>query len=118
MVAQIVNTVLGIWLMITPDLLGYRGTARTNDHIIGPLVATFACIAIWEATRPVRWVNLPLGAWLVVAPLVLDHGWAPGVNSALCGLVIAGAALIQGEMKHQLGGGWPALWARQREGVA
>jgi hypothetical protein len=110
MLPQIINTALGIWLMATPAVLRYGRPASTNDHIIGPLVATFACIAIWEATRPVRWVNLPLGLWLMVAPLALGHSPAGMLNSVLCGIAIAALSCAGGDVRQQFGGGWSALW--------
>ena len=109
---QLLNTALGLWLMAAPALLGYGRPASTNDHIIGPLVATFACIALWEATRSVRWVNLPLGLWLVAAPLLLGHSQAGAVNSVLCGIAIAVLSCVGGAVQQRFGGGWSALWHR------
>jgi hypothetical protein len=48
--AQLINALLGMWLMAAPAVLGYIGPARTNDRIIGPLAAGAALIAIWETT--------------------------------------------------------------------
>lgn len=49
---QVLNTALGVWLIAAPAAIGYAGSARINDGIFGPLVASIAVIAIWEATRP------------------------------------------------------------------
>jgi general stress protein CsbA len=107
---QIINTALGIWLMAAPAVLNYGRPASTNDYIIGPLAATFACIAIWEATRPVRWVNLPLGLWLIAAPLLLDYTHNAAINSVLCGIAIAGFSCLGGAIQQRFGDGWSALW--------
>ncbi|MGH7966442.1 MAG: SPW repeat domain-containing protein, partial [Candidatus Binatia bacterium] len=48
--AQLTNILLGVWLMVAPAVFGYVGTASTNDRIVGPLVASFAMIALSEAT--------------------------------------------------------------------
>ena len=53
MVAQLLVTTLGIWLTAAP-LLHYTGRAATNDHILGPLVASCAFVAIGEVMRGVR----------------------------------------------------------------
>jgi hypothetical protein len=106
---QLVNTALGIWLMAAPAVLGYGRPASTNDHIIGPLVATFACIAIWEATRSVRWINLPLGLWLIAAPLLLGHPPDGAVNSVVCGIAIAILSSVGGAIQQRFAGGWSAL---------
>jgi hypothetical protein len=110
MFPQIINTALGIWLMAAPAVLQYGRPASTNDHIVGPLVATFACIAIWEATRPVRWLNLPLGLWLMIAPLALGHPPAGMLNSVLCGIAIAALSCVGSDVTQRFGGGWSALW--------
>lgn len=73
--ARLLNIVLGVWLMASPSVLGYVGQARTNSTITGALAASFACIAIWGVTRPLRWLNVALGAWLIVA------GWVLGFES-------------------------------------
>jgi hypothetical protein len=112
--AQLACTALGVWLMAAPQVLGYHGAARTNDHVVGPLVATFACVAAWEATRSVRWVNLPLGAWLVLAPWVLGGGWFEAAHGTAAGLAVAALALARGETRQKLGGGWSAVWNGER----
>src|SRR5690606_28184617 len=96
-------------VMAAPGVLGYGRPASTNDHIVGPLVATFACIEIWEATRSVRWVNLPLGVWLIIAPWLLGHPSNALVNSTLCGMAIAAFSCLGGPVSQRFGGGWSAL---------
>lgn len=108
--AQFVNTALGVWLMAAPSVLGYGDPARTNDWVVGPLAATFACTAIWEATRGVRWANLPLGGWLVLAPMVLGYPTEPLVHSVSAGLLMVGMSCVQGELRKTFGGGWASLW--------
>jgi hypothetical protein len=96
--------------MAAPQVLGYGDPARTNDWIVGPVAATFACIALWEATRGVRWWNLPLGAWLVVAPLVLGHPTLPFVQSIAAGVLMMGMSCLGGHTRRSFGGGWQSLW--------
>lgn len=115
--AQVVNVGLGIWLMVAPAVLEYVGTARTHDLIIGPLVASFALIACWEATRAVRWVNLPLGLWLLVAPWVLGFGWVALFNSGVVGMLVASCASIGGPVRQRFGGGWMSLTKEHRDHV-
>jgi SPW repeat len=111
--AQIINAILGVWLMAAPAVLGYTGLASTQDRIIGPLAVSCAVIALWEVTRPMRWGNLALGAWLLVAPWVLAYGWTPTVNSSTVGVLLILFALVRGEVRQQrFGGGWSALWRR------
>jgi hypothetical protein len=110
MIPQFINMALGLWLMAAPAALGYGRPASVSDHIVGPLVATFACIALWEATRAVRWVNLPLGLWAIVAPWALGAPTVAAVNGAACGIAIAALSCFSGRVEQQFGGGWPAIW--------
>lgn len=108
--AQMINVAIGVWLMAAPDVLGYAGLAADHDRIVGPVVATFACVAIWEVTRPLRWANLPIGLWLLLAPWVLEFPQIELINSTICGALVAALSLVRGRLKHRFGGGWSALW--------
>jgi hypothetical protein len=112
MFPQFINMAIGLWLMAAPAALGYGRPASVSDHIIGPLVATFACIAIWEATRAVRWVNFPLGLWAIVAPWALGAPTAAVINGAACGIAIAALSCFGGRVEQPFGGGWSAVWRR------
>lgn len=95
--------------MAAPAVLGSTGAMRTNDQVVGPLVVSMAIIAISEVTRPVRWVNVALGLWLVVAPWILGAEQIVFANSTVVGLLLVGFALIRGNIRHSVGGGWAAL---------
>lgn len=107
--AQVVNTLLGLWLMAAPAVLQYGGAARTNDHIIGPIVASIAAIAVANVTRGLRWCNVGAGAWLLIAPWLLDYPVVPTVNSLVMGILLVAFSLVRGKVKRQFGGGWKML---------
>lgn len=110
--SHILVTLLGVWLMAAPAILGYNNPARNNDYIIGPLVASFAMIAWWQFMRPLRWLNVLLGAWLLLAPWVLGYGTSKaGINSMLAGVLITALSLIRGKVDKPFGGGWSSLWS-------
>lgn len=109
--AQVVNVLVGLWLMAAPAVLGYHGLARTSDRIVGPIAATIATIAISEATRPVRWANVACGAWLLLVPWVAGAGTAAAVNSLAVGVVLIACAAVRGRRRQRLGGGWRAVLA-------
>jgi hypothetical protein len=115
MFTQIATIVAGLWLMVAPAVFGYAdsGAARpaaNNDWVVGPLVASFATIALWEATRAVRWANVALGAWLLVAAMILPYPEVPAILVAVTGLVVAVLATRGGRISHAFGGGWRVLW--------
>ncbi len=108
--ARIFGVALGIWLMAAPAILDYAGAARINDRIVGPLVVSFAFVAIWGVLRPLRWVNLVLGAWLIVAPWALFYGLVPTINSLVVGVLLMLLSTVRGKIKERYGGGWSSLW--------
>jgi hypothetical protein len=109
--AQIVNALLGVWLMASPGMFGYSGTGRINDLIVGPIVATFAIIAFWEVTRTVGKANVALGAWLVIAPWVLgyEENVIATVNEFVVGITIVALAMTRTKTRAKLGGSWRSL---------
>lgn len=107
---RLINAALGIWLMAAPAVLDYGVPAANNDRIMGPLIATFAVIAIWETTRELRRVNALWGAWLIIAPLLLGYEGAAVINSIAVGVVVIGVSMIRGKVEGHFGGGWTALW--------
>lgn len=109
--AQVINALLGIWLMAAPSVLKMEGTAADNDHIVGPLIATVAITAIFENARNLRLVNVLFGAWLLVVPWVLDFPSTTAIIAHLVtGAVVIGLSLVKGEVKEKVGGGWASLW--------
>lgn len=100
--------------MAAPALLQYQSEAAINNaHITGPVIATFSTIAIWEATRPCRWMSFAGGLWMILAPFVLGH-WQSEIQAAssdiLAGAAVAVVSLFRGKIEGRYGGGWSVLW--------
>ncbi|NKE70763.1 SDR family oxidoreductase [Nitrospiraceae bacterium HYJII51-Mn-bac16s-1-B09] len=110
MSARIFNMLLGVWLTAAPALLGYTGAARTNDSIVGPIVASVALMAMWEVLRPLRWINFAFGLWLIAAPSIFDYEGSPLFNSLIVGALLSSFALVRGRRTKRFGGGWSSLW--------
>jgi hypothetical protein len=109
--AQIVNAILGLWLMASPELLGFDNPVADNDHIVGPLISSFAIIAIWEATRVVRLYNVPLAIWLLIGPWLLGYEeTGASLNDMLVGLFVLILSFVKGKISQRFGGGWSAIW--------
>jgi hypothetical protein len=111
--SQVVMALLGIWMMVAPGLLGFSKRISDNAHIVGPLIATFSIIAIWECTRNVRLLNLPLAVWLLAAPLILRYENDTALmNDYGVAILIVFLFLVKPARKHSFGGGWAALLRR------
>lgn len=110
MVRQLIVAFFGLWLVSAPDALAYGGSARMNDYIVGPLVVSFAVVAMAETTRSLRWVNVALGMWLFLAPLFLRYDLTVALHSVLLGILIAGLSVVRAPIHERLGGGRASLW--------
>lgn len=73
------NVVLGIWLVLAPQLLDYGESARMNDIFVGAAMAIAAILSMRKGGF--RFVNAALGVWLIAAPFVLSYGEAHAVVS-------------------------------------
>jgi hypothetical protein len=107
--ARLATVLAGVWLMAAPFILGYAGPAATSDLVVGPSIAAVAIVAMSQATRPVRWLNLPIAFWLLAAPWILGYGPASLLNSTCSGLAVAALTSIRGRVNQRFGGGWRSL---------
>lgn len=98
-IASGLNVVAGLWLILAPTALGYRGIASDatwNDSIIGASIAVLALIRVGRprATAELSWVNFVLGVWLMVAPFVLDYGQDPNALAATSNDIALGLIVL------------------------
>lgn len=107
---QLAVLLAGLWTMASPDILGYDAPARTIHHVIGPTVASIACVALWEIARGLRWVNVMLGVAMILAPVVQPFATPAAIASIASGAVVAIASLVRTPIAGRYGGGWRALW--------
>jgi hypothetical protein len=109
--AQIINTMLGLWLMAAPGILKINGMAADNDHIIGPIVASFSIIALSGCTRAVAKFNIPLGIWLLIAPWFLGYENEIAIfNDMGVGFFVTIFSFFKRRTNQRYGGGWPVVW--------
>lgn len=110
MIFRLLNAALAIWLMASPQVLGFGGPAGINAHVVGPLVLAIAIVCVWEANAVLRLVNFALGGWLFIAPLWLPpHAPAPVINSLLVGVLTLVFSVFPLRRRGRYGGGWVAL---------
>ena len=106
---RLINIAIGVWLMAAPGVLRYGGVPADHDRVVGPILASLACIAIWESTRSLRWINLLIGLWMLLAPWVIGFPTGATINTMICGAAVAGLSLVRGKLIHRFGLGW-RLW--------
>lgn len=108
--AQVVNTVLGLWLMAAPAVLGHSGELLGKfDRAIGPTVAAASFVAAAQISRSVRWLTLPAAAVLAVAPWFLDAPAASKINSVAVAVAMLLLAPVGRPDQRRYGNGWSTL---------
>lgn len=89
------NILAGIWLIISPFILGFSNvqSAMWNAVIVGIVVAVLAAIRAGAMLdQPwLSWINLILGIWLFVSPWVLGYS---GTTSALWNSLVLGVIVF------------------------
>jgi hypothetical protein len=88
------NLILGIWLIISPWVIGFPTSAATGITLvvgIAVLIAAIAALSSIDAVRGARWLNLVLGIWVIISPWVLRFATS---NNATASNVVAGALVV------------------------
>ncbi|MDW3215789.1 MAG: vitamin K epoxide reductase family protein [Ilumatobacteraceae bacterium] len=106
----LVSTALGIWLLFAPAVfdVDIRSGAADVAHIGGAAVTVCAVIAMGEAVRAMRWLNVVVGLGVAgfVWPAATDTGYALAVTST--GVAVAVAAVPLGAVRERYAG-WQRL---------
>jgi len=104
------NIILGIWLIISPWVLGYSGLSWPlwNNVACGILIALLAAARIWSpGTGPgVSWVIALLGIWLIVASFIWAYGPAAAVPPAATGAATPAAPAMAPMVQGALNAHW------------
>ena len=86
------NFTLGVWLVIAPFVLLYRGiqAALWDDIVVGLLIAAYSFSRALEIKKLIvgNWIVGALGLWALISPFVLHFS---GATLAMRNNVIVGA---------------------------
>jgi SPW repeat len=89
-----VNILLGIWVIISPFVLGIHSPKGIWNNVIVGIVVGILAIIRWSMHQPGwSWLNLLLGIWLVISPFVLFLSGPAMWNNVILGIIIAALAL-------------------------
>lgn len=106
---QVGNVALGIWLLVAPALLPSTSQGAGVDRIAGPLVIWLGVLALRDATRPFRALNVLSGLFLTIAPWLVPNTGALTLNSVLVGWAVIVLSVPRGRRRQRTGGGWWAV---------
>jgi SPW repeat-containing protein len=95
-----INILLGVWLLVSPWVFGYKAVgaaAICNSVIVGALIASLAasrCLSPRSRTG-LSWVNVLLALWTMISPLVYGYTANRGalVDNMVLGVAIAAFAI-------------------------
>lgn len=92
-----VTFILGLWLIVSPWILGFTATVAAfwNAIVLGIAIAAFSLAAFVWYREWEEWIDGALGLWLVISPWVLGFAaaaYAAMVNFVVVGLIAMGMA--------------------------
>jgi uncharacterized membrane protein len=101
-VSLVLAVVTGAWLMASPAILDAQGWAADSNYLFGPLIIVVSMIALSEATRPARFINVLFGAWMVISPWVLS-GETTGliISNLIAGILLIALSLPRGPVYEE-----------------
>jgi uncharacterized membrane protein HdeD (DUF308 family) len=95
--ASWLNVIMGIWLIISPWVVGFAGqtAAFWNSFLAGIAVLLVALIAGRSFKSSPSWWNVALAVWLIVSPWVVGFSSqeAATANSVVPGIIVGILAL-------------------------
>ncbi len=98
------NVALGIWVLISPFVLGFvrDQPAKWNNIAVGIAVVLFAL-------GGGSWWNLILGLWLIASPFALGFANAPTMlwNNVILGALVALVAILSRPARAETYAGTP-----------
>lgn len=94
---------VGIWLMLTPWVIGAEGGMASVNHMVGALALTVTVTAFATVTRAVRLLNIILGAVLLAAPFFYETPALILANAVICGLSLIGLSIPRGPVRSSYG---------------
>jgi SPW repeat-containing protein len=89
-----VNILLGIWVIISPFVLGIHSPRGMWSNIVTGVLVVILAVIRWAMHQPGwSWLNLILAIWLVISPFVLFLSGAAMWNNVIMGILICALAL-------------------------
>ncbi|HEY9720709.1 MAG TPA: SPW repeat protein [Oscillatoriaceae cyanobacterium] len=93
-----INVIAGIWLIISPFVLGFGALhyATANFVVMGVVIALLSALVLWHPQDGwASWINLFLGIWLIFSPYIygFNEMMTPTSNSIIIGVIVAAVSL-------------------------
>lgn len=100
----LVCTILGSWLMFSPDIFKATGLASNSNHLLGAIIVTFAIISMADVARMLRYINCILGLLLAAVIWFLPESTMTyKMNSMVVGVLLFVFSLPLGRITDHFG---------------
>lgn len=91
------NVLLGVWLILSPRVLGYT---QPSDQFFGVMITVASLIA--TRVRGFRYANVPLGLLVALTPFVSDdEARLTYLNEVLVGFLVMAFATIPARRRER-----------------
>ena len=99
-----INVLLGIWVIISPFVLGFASIPQAMWNNVGAGIVV-AALALTQTGSPRQsgwsWANVILGAWLIISPFALAFATTTAVwNNVILGIIILIVGLTNAAVTH------------------
>lgn len=115
--AQIINTILGIWIMTSPYILKFEDNKIADfNFITGPLIVTFSIISYAQVSRSISKGNAVIALFLIIVSFFAAD--TPALFSNLISsLLIILFSFVKGKITDKFGGGWISLFQKNPDHI-
>lgn len=104
-IGLIVATLLGLWLLFAPAILGVDITSAAADvaHIGGAAAVVVSVTAMGEVLRTFRYANLIVGAGVAVGAVLADASVIYVTSLVVAGVALAVLSIPRGRVRERYG---------------
>ncbi len=101
-IASGLDTLAGIWLLISPFVLGFTSVtgAMVHNVVLGLAIGILSAIRYSKPAQNIglSWLNVALGFWLLISPWCVGFSVVPSatVNNMMFGIVVISLASLSG----------------------
>lgn len=93
---DVINLLLGLFLIASPWIVGFSGPAASNAVISGIIIAILSIAALSAFATWEEWLNLLLGLWVIISPWAIGFAGGNARNvHVLVGIAVALLAAIE-----------------------
>lgn len=102
---------LGLWLFLSPWILGYAeepAGAAWNAYLLGAATVLFSIAGLYTAKFREELAGIAFGVWLVVSPWAMGFtAFTPAMyNAVIVGVLLAIVSLLNAAEEYGFGKGW------------